>query len=373
MLADEIESIGSVALNDNLGALADMGIDTIELNTSLSALDAIFDTISAESSPDIVITGGIGDIDEIPNLEFANGDNDPDGNDLNVTLELSADQIEAIGSVPLALDTSLSILAGMGIDTIELNTSLSALDAIFDTISAEFSPDIVITGGIGDLVDNPTLEFADGDLNDANGNDLNVTLELSADQIADLGSVALNNSLGALVDMGIDTIELNTSLSALGDFGPISADFSPDIFISGGIGDFDEIADSLQFANGDNIPGENDLDVTLDVTDDMVDGTVNLSGSDLATLNAMGIDTITGDNGTSVVIGGFTDDFTLADFIGLDLVFTDGFIANDLLVTLDMTDAGTVALTTEEEDALRDMGIDFINTANDEIDLGDLV
>jgi hypothetical protein len=173
--------------------------------------------------------------------------------------------------------------------------------------------------------------------------------------------------LGALADMGIDTIELNTSLIALDTiFDSISAESSPDIVITGGIGDIDEIS-NLQFAND---PDGNDLNVTLDVTDDIVDGSVNLSSSDLATLNSMGIDTITGDNGTSVVIGGFTDEFTLADFIELDLNFSDGVFANDLLVTLD---AGTVALISDDQQtALRDMGIDFINTANDEIVLGDL-
>jgi hypothetical protein len=151
-------------------------------------------------------------------------------------------------------------------------------------------------------------------------------------------------------------------------FDSISAESSPDIVITGGIGgigDIDEIS-NLQFAND---PDGNDLNVTLDVTDDIVDGSVNLSGSDLATLNSMGIDTITGDNGASVVIRGFTD-LTLSDFIASGLTFADGVDTDsDLFVTLDMTDAGTVAFDADDVAALRLMGIDLINQAGTDNDV----
>ena len=165
------------------------------------------------------------------------------------------------------------------------------------------------------------------------------------DDIAN-GTVNLNTSLSALAAMGIDTI---------------TGDNNTSVVIQGGIDGFDLDATDLRFADG--APGENDLNVMLDVTNDIVDGTVNLSTTNLSALSAMGIDTITGDNGISVDIQGFANVFTLSDLEALGLNFADGVDdGSDLFVNLDLTDAGSsVMLDSGDAVILRDMGIDFIN------------
>jgi hypothetical protein len=91
-------------------------------------------------------------------------------------------------------------------------------------------------------------------------------------------------------------------------------------------------------------------------------GTVTLNTS-LSALSAMGIDTITGFSGTSVVIQGGIGQMSLSEIMDLGLNFADGGDdGSDLFVNLDMTDAGSsVLLDTGDAVILRDMGIDFIN------------
>ena len=200
------------------------------------------------------------------------------------------------------------------------------------------------------------LRFAD----DPNVVDLDVTLQTS---LADLATTNLSTSLTALADMGIDTVNLINSLSELDAvFNTITGETGTAVVIQGGIDGLDLGATDLRFTDS----GANDLNVRLDVTDDIVNGTVSLSTTNLSALNDMGIDTITGDNGTSVVIQGFTNDFTLSDLEALGLNFADGGDdGSDLIVTLDMTDAGSsVMLDITEAGILRDMGIDFINGPN---------
>jgi len=197
------------------------------------------------------------------------------------------------------------------------------------------------------------LRFTDGENGET---DLDVTLQTD---LADLGgTVNLNTNLGALETMGIDTINLANSLNDLSGIDVISGLTGTSLIIQGGIDGFDLDATDLRFTDS----GSNDLNVTLDVTDDIVNGTVSLSTTNLSALNDMGIDTITGDNGTSVVIN-FTDDFTLSDLVALGLNFADGGDdGSNLFVTLDITDAeSSVMLDTGDAVNLRDMGIDFIN------------
>jgi hypothetical protein len=117
------------------------------------------------------------------------------------------------------------------------------------------------------------------------------------------------------------------------------------------------------------------LNVTLELSEaDLSDlGTVNLNTS-LSALSAMGIDTITGDSGTSVVVQGGIGDMTLSQIMDLGLNFADGADGgSDLFVTLDLTDAeSSMALGTSDLENLRDMGIDFINSSSDLIDLDTL-
>jgi hypothetical protein len=172
-----------------------------------------------------------------------------------------------------------------------------------------------------------------------------------------LGTVTLNTSLSALSTMGIDFIEAG-DLSGVGS-----------VLIQGGIDGFDLDATDLSFA--DSV--ESNLNVALDVTDDIFNGTVSLSTNDLSSLNLMGIDTITGHNGTSVVINGFANGFTLSDLTDLGLSFD-----SDLDVTLNVGDATSLVAfgltiddlqagssfmlgTSDAAEQLKDMGIDFIN------------
>ncbi|MCE2783120.1 hypothetical protein [Limnohabitans sp.] len=352
--------IGDIDLNDpglrfadgkngerNLSVTVDVTDDaengTVNLNTSLSALDAMgIDTITGNAGTSVLIQGGIGGLDlGATDLSFT----DSGENDLDVTLQLTdADQNADTG-------------------TVNLNTSLSALDAMgIDTISGEAGTSVLIQGGIGEL----DLAATDMSFADSGESDLDVTLQTD---LNDLGTVNLNTNLSALAGMGIDTINLNNSLSQLAALSTdrITGEDGTSLVIQGGMDGFDLDATDLSFADG----GTNDLNVTLDVTDDIENGTVNLSTS-LSALSAMGIDTITGEAGTSVLIQGGSE-MTLSDIMGLGMSFD-----NDLDVTLSIGDADALAdfgLTdadlqadssfmlgnSEAATALKDMGIDFIN------------
>ena len=263
------------------------GNGTVNLNTSLGALSSMgIDTITGDSDTEVVVTGGIGALDFAQtDLRFTDGDNGE--TDLDVTLQLSDAQIDAIATVNLS--TTLSSLAAMGIDTIELNTNLSGLER-FGTISGESDTEVVVTGGIGALDFAQTdLRFTDGDNGET---DLDVTLQTSLD---DLGTVNLSTNLTALADMGIDTIELDNSLNDLSGLS-ITGDNRTELVISQGFGNltWDQLA-SL------GVTFDQDLDVTVDVTaNDLsalgladVQATLHLDQSDeAAALRGMGIDFI---------------------------------------------------------------------------------
>ncbi len=315
---------------------------TVNLDTSLSALAGMgIDIITGNNGTSVVIQGGIGDIDlNDPGLRFADGKNGE--RNLSVTVDVTDDAENG---------------------TVNLNTSLSALDAMgIDTISGEAGTSVLIQGGIGEL----DLAATDMSFADSGESDLDVTLQTD---LNDLGTVNLNTNLSALAGMGIDTINLNNSLSQLAALSTdrITGEDGTSLVIQGGMDGFDLDATDLSFADG----GTNDLNVTLDVTDDIENGTVNLSTS-LSALSAMGIDTITGEAGTSVLIQGGSE-MTLSDIMGLGMSFD-----NDLDVTLSIGDADALAdfgLTdadlqadssfmlgnSEAATALKDMGIDFIN------------
>ena len=165
--------------------------------------------------------------------------------------------------------------------------------------------------------------------------------------VTDTGTVNLNTSLSALSAMGIDSVVAATG----------SGVNSVNVM---GYGSATEVT-GLLFAE--------DLDVNLQLTaadDALVStdgvGTVTLNTS-LSALSAMGIDTITGFSGTSVVIQGGIGQMSLSEIMDLGLNFADGGDdGSDLFVNLDMTDAGSsVLLDTGDAVILRDMGIDFIN------------
>jgi len=378
------EADGTVSLNTSLSALAAMGIDTIE---------------AAEGSGvTSVVVAGYGTNDEVTGLVF--------DDNLDVTLQLTGDDADldedADGTV--SLNTSLSALAAMGIDTIEaaegsgvtsvvvagygtndevtglvfddnldvtlqltgaddelnsggdadgsvsLNTSLSALSAMgIDTIEAAEGSDVtkVVVEGFGFSAGLSGLVFDDN---------LDVTLQLTADD-ADLdeeadGTVTLNTSLSTLAAMGIDTIEAD------GGSGVSSV-------VVAGYGTSEEVT-GLVF--------DDNLDVTLELTredtamdsDGVVDTTVNLNTS-LSALSAMGIDTI------GAAYGSLVDDVVVAGYGSIDEVA--GLVFDDNLdVTLELTDTddelnsggdadGSVSLNTSLSD-LAAMGIDVIDTVS---------
>jgi hypothetical protein len=334
---------------------ADQNADTgtVNLNTSLNALDAMgIDTITGEAGTSVLIQGGLGGLDlAATDLRFT----DSGANDLYVTLQTDLADLATTN-----LSTSLSALADMGIDTVNLNNSLNDLSR-FGTITGDSGNSLVIQGGIGGF----DLDATDLRFTDSGTSDLDVTLETD---LADLATTNLSTSLGALADMGIDTVNLNNSLNDLSRFGAITGDSGTSLVIQGGMDGLDLAATDLSFTDS----GTSDLDVTLDVTDDIANGTVSLSTTHLNALSAMGIDTITGDAGTSVLFQG-GGEMTLSDIMGLGLSFD-----NDLDVTLSIGDAAALAdfgLTdadlqadssfmlgnTDAAIALKDMGIDFIN------------
>ena len=313
---------------------------TVNLNTSLSALRSMgIDTIEADSggSVDAVNVLGYGSKSEVSGLAFADG--------LDVTLQLT-DADDALTSFSNTYD-----------GTVNLNTSLSALSNMgIDSITGDSGTSVVVSGGLGGIdLDTTNLTFADG---------LDVTLELSENDLTDVGTVNLSSSLSALDAMGIDTLNVNTSLNTLVElgFGEITAETtSPSIVVTGGLGGIDLDTTDLTFADG--------LDVTIDLSNSDI-GSISLNSA-LSSLTDMGIDTvnlnttlsalddtydtITGASGTSVVVTGGLG--------GIDLDTTDLMFADGLDVTLqlsadDVSD-GTVSLNTSLS-ALSTMGIDSI-------------
>ena len=152
----------------------------------------------------------------------------------------------------------------------------------------------------------------------------------------------------------------------------ITGETGTDVLVTGGIDGFDLDANDLRFADGQE-GGEEDLDVALQLSDADQDpsGTVNLSTDNLSKLSDMGIDFITGADGTSVVINDLGD-ITWQELVDLGLNFSDGGEGDsDLLVTLNLDAESSILISTEAENALRDMGIDMINGPDFFTDLGD--
>jgi hypothetical protein len=91
----------------------------------------------------------------------------------------------------------------------------------------------------------------------------------------------------------------------------------------------------------------------------------------------MGIDTITGFNGTAVVLTqGFSDELTLNELALLGLTFDENLTVtvnvsdDDLALFVESSEAeASLMLTDASAQTLRDMGIDFINADNVVIDL----
>jgi hypothetical protein len=334
--ASDLSTDGTVNLNTSLSGLAAMGIDSIEAG--------------AESSVgSVVIAGGYGSADEVTGLTFAE--------ELDVTLQLTAadDGLGASDGTTdgtVNLNTSLSGLAAMGIDSIEAGTTSVG--------------SVVIAGGYGSADEVTGLAFAE---------ELDVTLQLTAaddgldasDGSTD-GTVNLNTSLSGLAEMGIDSIEAGTT--SVGS-----------VVIAGGYGAGVEIT-GLSFTDA---PGLNDLNVTLQLTqvddafDASTDGTVNLHTS-LSHLADMGIDSIeasTGSGVDSVVISEGFGGLTLTEISSLGLSFND-----ELTVTVDYIDLASLGLGDDVQSSLmlgqgdaahtlKDMGIDFINGPDGLIELED--
>jgi hypothetical protein len=402
-------SDGTVNLNTSLSALSAMGIDTIAIasNSGVDSLNVLgYGSAGAISgivfapAPDVNLQ--LTDADDA----LDNGESLTDGT-VNLNTSLSAlsnmgiDSIEAdsgssVNSVNVlgygvnhnitglefadALDVTLQLTAfddAMAVDsvttdgTVNLNISLSALSTMgIDSVEADSGGgvDAVNVMGYGSDTEISGMEFADA---------LNVSLQLTdADDALDAGAnatdttdgtVNLNTSLSALSAMGIDSIEADSGggVDAVNVMG-----YGSDTEISG-----------LEFAGA--------LDVNLQLTDaddaldaganatDTTDGTVNLNTS-LSALSAMGIDSIDADSdggvGSVIISGGFGD-FTLSELSSLGLSFDQ-----DLTVTVDSYDLSSLGLTTDVEsslmlgsgeaaETLRDMGIDIINVDGDDIDL----
>ena len=323
---------------------------TVNIDTSLSALAAMgIDTITGDEDTVVTITGGVGaDLDDFNASDLRFVDGATGENDLNVTLQLTVADDAMDGTV--TLNTSLSALAAMGIDSIEAGSESGV-------------GSVVISGGYGSETEVTGLSFAD----QAGVNDLNVTLQLTAADALDSdgstggdGSVYLNTSFTALDAMGIDTIT--------GDDGTV-------VIITGGYG-IDSYTD-LRFANGSE-SGENDLNVTLQLSNTELSeiGTIHLD-TVLSTLAYMGIDTIDGEAGTVVNFSNGFGDLTLSYLASLGVTFDQDLDVNVDVTSDDLSDLGLNAEAQaslllgqgEEAQALRDMGIDFINVIS--LDPGD--
>jgi hypothetical protein len=209
---------------------------------------------------------GYGSKSEVSGLEFADG--------LDVTLQLT-DADDALDSISSTED-----------GTVNLNTSLSALSAMgIDSIEADGDGDVgtVNVLGYGSKSEVSGLVFDDA---------LDVTLQLTdADDLLDSysteGTVILDTNLSALSAMGIDSIE------AYADGGVGS------VIISDGFGDFtlSELSSlGLSFADGLSVTVDSSDFSSLDLSD-AVEASLMLGTGDAAeTLRDMGIDIInTGD------------------------------------------------------------------------------
>jgi hypothetical protein len=174
---------------------------TVNLNTSLSALSTMgIDAIEADSggSVDAVNVLGYGSDSEISGLEFADA--------LDVTLQLTdADD---------ALDDSDSSTDG----TVNLNTSLSALSSMgIDTIEADSDGgvgSVIISGGFGEFtlsqLSSLGLSFADElsvTVDSSDFSSLGLTDEVEASLLLGTGDAA-----ETLRDMGIDIINTGEEL-----------------------------------------------------------------------------------------------------------------------------------------------------------------
>jgi DNA/RNA endonuclease YhcR with UshA esterase domain len=330
---------GKVTLDTSLASLRDMGIDTIT---------------AAEGSgiSSLVISQGFGTT-ELETLAESGFAFDPE---LDVTVEVLESDGSATSDVDgtVTLNTSLSSLSAMGIDTVTAaqNSGISSL-----VISQGFGTTELETLAESGFAFDPELD---------------VTVEVlesdgSATSDAD-GKVTLDTSLASLSDMGIDTVSTaeNSGINSL--------------VISQGFGDIDSngVID-LSALDGD-LDGFNfaeELDVTLAMD---VDGTVSLDSS-LKDISDLGIDLITGEAGQSLSINGLG--FTTIDDLqelgdtnglkfdaGLDVTLEVATDEMDVLLSLidpeltsdDLTEANDadVLNSTLEQLGLNDLGIDHI-------------
>jgi hypothetical protein len=216
---------------------------------------------------------GYGSDEEVTGLVF---------NDLTVNLQLTdaddaldaADDATDTTDGTVNLNTSLSALADMGIDSIQADA-----DGTVGTVNIQgYGSDEEVTGLVfNDLTVNLQLTDADDALD-------------AADDATDTtdGTVNLNTSLSALADMGIDSIQADAD----GGVGTL--------VITDGFGEFtlDELS-SLGLTFDDDLSvtvNTNDL-ISLDLSDD-VEGSLMLGTGEAAeTLKDMGIDFINGPTG----------------------------------------------------------------------------
>jgi hypothetical protein len=176
------------------------------------------------------------------------------------------------------LNTSLSALAAMGIDSIEADA-----DGTVGTVNIQgYGSDEEVTGLVfaDDLTVNLQLTDADDAFDDINGSDGVVD---GTD-----GTVNLNTSLSALADMGIDSIEADAD----GGVGTL--------VITDGFGEF-----TLDELSSLGLTFDDDLSVTVNTNDltslglsDAVEASLMLGTGEAAeTLKDMGIDFINGPTG----------------------------------------------------------------------------
>jgi hypothetical protein len=292
---------------------------TIQLNTSLSGLAGLgIDHITGDANQNVSITGGLGavgaaSLDSL-GLDF--------GQDLNVTLDLQPGDAatDATADGTIQLNTSLSGLAGLGIDH----------------ITGAPDQNVSITGGLGAIgdasLDSLGLDF---------GQDLNVTLDLqSGDALTDGfsdGTIQLHTSLAGLADLGIDHV---------------TGDTGQDVFITGGLGNFSSSSLSALAAGGFGFTSN--LDVTaggLSVAD--LDGYSGGWNAATTALHAIGVDTISvGEASVSL------DDISALISSGLDFAAADNISLIDSSVegTLLAGSHGAISL-----DDLANLGIDTVD------------
>jgi hypothetical protein len=275
-------------------------------------------TVVGAAGDSFLIQGGVGDIGDDTldslGLDF--------GQDLNVTLDLQPGDAatDATADGTIQLNTSLSGLAGLGIDH----------------ITGAPDQNVSITGGLGAIgdasLDSLGLDF---------GQDLNVTLDLqSGDALTDGfsdGTIQLHTSLAGLADLGIDHV---------------TGDTGQDVFITGGLGNFSSSSLSALAAGGFGFTSN--LDVTaggLSVAD--LDGYSGGWNAATTALHAIGVDTISvGEASVSL------DDISALISSGLDFAAADNISLIDSSVegTLLAGSHGAISL-----DDLANLGIDTVD------------